>query len=325
MQIKRKIGQNRGKSRIWLEGKILAEAGWKKGDRFTCQFEDGAIVYRKTEDGGRKVAGDESRPIIDTNTNKITESIKGTSEVKVEVSSTIIRIVSAILTLAVLASIFIGGLPPASKRVLVACEFSGLVRDAFLEEGHDAVSCDLLASESGRGDHFLGDVRDILRAGWDLMISHPPCTGLALSGARWHYAHTVRNKSGDWEWTEEMAREKRRQRDEGLALFRTLLNAPISHIAIEQPKSLAARVAPKSQTIHPWQFGHGERKETWLWLRNLPRLVPTQIVEGRAQSILMAQPGPDRWRERSRTFPGIAKAMARQWGRAISGRFELVA
>lgn len=180
-------------------------------------------------------------------------------------------------------------------RVLVACEYSGTVRDAFIARGHDALSCDLLPTERP-GPHYEGDVRDVLYDGWDLMIGHPPCTHLAVSGARW-FAH------------------KQREQHDALQFFAMLLTAPIGRIALENPVSVvASRIRPADQWIQPWQFGHGETKKTGLWLRNLPKLRPTDIVEGREQRVWKMGPSPDRWKERSRTFTGIADAMADQWG-----------
>jgi hypothetical protein len=192
-------------------------------------------------------------------------------------------------------------------RVLVACEFSGVVRDAFAARGHYAVSCDLLRSET-RGKHLCCDVRNILDMHpdpWDLMIAHPPCTRLALSGARWF-------------------KGKEHEQEEALGLVRILLGCGIPRIALENPKSIiSTRIRKKDQTIHPWWFGHPEFKETWLWLKNLPPLAPTEILMPPAKGtdefkkwsrVHYASPGPDRWKERSRTLPGIAAAMAEQWG-----------
>lgn len=181
-------------------------------------------------------------------------------------------------------------------RVLVACEFSGIVRDAFRSQGHDAESCDFLPSERVGLHHIQGDVLDILGDGWDLMIAHPPCTYLAVSGARW-----MAGRPGETE--------------AALEFVRALLAAPIPRIALENPVSIiSSRIRKPDQIIQPWQFGHGETKATCLWLKNLPPLVPTAIVAGREQRVHRMPPGPDRWRERSRTFPGIARAMADQWG-----------
>lgn len=180
-------------------------------------------------------------------------------------------------------------------RVLVACEFSGTVRDAFAAKGHDAWSCDLLPTEKP-GQHIQGDVTAVLGDGWDLMVCHPPCTHLAVSGARWFA-------------------EKVTEQAEALEFVRTLLDAPISRIALENPVSIiSSRIRKPDQVIQPWQFGRGEVKATCLWLRGLPKLRPTNIVEGREARVHRMPPGPDRWRERSRTFAGIGQAMADQWG-----------
>lgn len=180
-------------------------------------------------------------------------------------------------------------------RVLVACEFSGTVRDAFRARGHDAWSCDLLETEKP-GQHLQCDVRDVLGDGWDVMICHPPCTHLAVSGARWF-------------------KDKLVEQAEALEFVRMLLAAPIARIALENPVSIiSSRVRKPDQVIQPWQFGHGETKATCLWLKGLPKLVATNIVEGREARVHKMPPSEHRWRERSRTFAGIALAMAAQWG-----------
>lgn len=180
-------------------------------------------------------------------------------------------------------------------RVLVACEYSGAVRDAFIARGHDAMSCDLLPSEKP-GPHHQGDVLEILNEGWDLMIAHPPCTHLAVSGARWF-------------------KEKQAEQHEALAFVRALMAAPIQKKALENPISIiSSRIRKPDQIIQPWQFGHGETKATCLWLEGLEPLKATNVVEGREARVHRMPPGPDRWKERSRTFPGIAAAMAAQWG-----------
>lgn len=181
------------------------------------------------------------------------------------------------------------------SRVLVACEFSGTVRDAFKERGHYALSCDLLPSETP-GEHYRGDARDILGDNWDLGIFHPPCTHLAVSGARWF-------------------KEKQQEQKEALEFVMELMEAPIPKICIENPISIiSTRIRKPDQIIQPWMFGHGETKATCLWLKNLPKLEPTNIVEGRDPRVHKMPPGPDRWKERSRTYPGIGNAMAAQWG-----------
>ena len=182
-------------------------------------------------------------------------------------------------------------------RVLVACEYSGRVRDAFINSGHDAMSCDLLPTDSP-GPHYHGSVMDVLNDGWDLMIAHPPCTHLAVSGAR-HFA--------------EKRADGRQQ--EAIDFFLALARAPIPRIAIENPVCIMSSVWRKpDQTIQPWQYGHGETKATCLWLKNLPHLVPTNIVSGRDARIHKMPPSPDRWKLRSQTYQGIADAMADQWG-----------
>ena len=181
-------------------------------------------------------------------------------------------------------------------KVLVACEYSGVVRDAFLSQGHDAISCDLLPTDAP-GPHYQGDVRDILNDGFDLMIAHPPCTHLAVSGARWF-------------------KYKQKEQAEALEFVQLLLNAPISKIALENPISIiSSSIRKPDQIIQPWQFGHGETKATCLWLKNLPLLVPTDIVEGREAKVHRMPPSADRWKLRSTTYKGIAQAMAEQWGK----------
>lgn len=199
-------------------------------------------------------------------------------------------------------------------RVLVACEFSGIVRDAFIVEGHDAWSCDLLPSERP-GPHYQMDVRDLLAPpqyghdltpppenrdtvypAFELMIAHPPCTHLAVSGARWF-------------------KYKQKEQAEALDFIRFLLDAPIPRIALENPVGvISTKIRKPDQYVQPWMFGHGETKKTGLWLKNLPLLEPTNIVEGREGRVWKETPGPDRWKNRSRTYTGIAQAMASQWG-----------
>jgi len=181
-------------------------------------------------------------------------------------------------------------------RVLVACEYSGTVRDAFRARGHDAWSCDLLPTERP-GPHYQEDVREIIAdMQWDLMIAHPPCTHLAVSGARW--------------W-----KDKLFEQGEALDFVRFLMDAPIPRIAIENPVSkISTAIRKPDQIVQPWQFGHGETKATCLWLKGLPKLVPTDIVDGREARIHKMPPSADRWKERSRTYQGIADAMAAQWG-----------
>lgn len=193
-------------------------------------------------------------------------------------------------------------------KVLVACEFSGVVRDAFRRRGHEAYSCDLLPCEGDNLYHLQGDVLGLLRGEWDqgrggkwaregidLLIAHPPCTHLAVSGARWF-------------------KYKGKEQEDALRFVLALLNAPIQRIALENPISIiSTQIRKPDQIIQPWMFGHGETKATCLWLKNLPKLKPTNIVEGRQGRVWKMGPSPDRWKERSRTLSGIADAMADQW------------
>lgn len=196
-------------------------------------------------------------------------------------------------------------------RVLVACEFSGTVRRAFSALGHDAWSCDLLPAEDGSNRHIVGDARDLLHEGWDmLLVAHPPCTRLCNSGVRW-LSVPPPGKTAD---------QIRAELVEGAELFSAFWNAPAPRICVENPvmhrhaKALIANYQPPAQSVQPWQFGHGETKRTCLWLRGLPKLTPTDVVDGREQRVARMSPGPDRWKERSRFYPGIAAAMAQQWG-----------
>ena len=180
-------------------------------------------------------------------------------------------------------------------RVLVACEFSGIVSEAFRNKGHHVMSCDLLPSEKN-GMHYQGNVIYILEDGWDLMIAHPPCTYLAVSGARWF-------------------KERQKEQRDALMFVDHLMSAPIDKICIENPISIiSTKIRKPDQIIQPWMFGHGETKATCLWLKNLSHLKATNIVEGRENRIHKEPPSKDRWKNRSRTFTGIAQAMAEQWG-----------
>lgn len=182
-------------------------------------------------------------------------------------------------------------------RVLIGCEYSGVVRDAFIARGHNAMSCDLLPTESP-GPHYQGDVLNIINNGWDLAIFHPPCTHLAVSGAR-HFA----------------AKRADGRQQAAIKFFMALAHADIPQIAIENPVCIMSTAWRKpDQIIQPWQFGHGETKATCLWLLGLPSLVPTNIVDGRENRIHRMPPSADRWKKRSTTYAGIAEAFATQWG-----------
>lgn len=186
-------------------------------------------------------------------------------------------------------------------RVLVACEYSGTVRDAFIKLGHDAISCDLLPTDKP-GPHYQGSVFDIINDGFDLMIAHPPCTYLCNSGVSWLHKDESR-------WT---------KMHSGAYFFKHLLDCDIPKIAVENPimhKYAVQKIGRRQdQLIQPWQFGHGETKATCLWLKGLPKLIPTNIVEGREQRMHKLPPSKDRWKIRSTTYQGIAEAMAAQWG-----------
>lgn len=181
-------------------------------------------------------------------------------------------------------------------RVLIGCEFSGKVRDAFIRNGHDAVSCDLLDTESP-GPHLRCDIFEALAAArWDMLIAFPPCTHLASSGARWFY-------------------RKAAEQAAAIKFATDLWECGIGKVAIENPVGvLSSRMCKPTQIIQPWMFGHGETKATCLWLKGLPKLQPARVVSGREHRIHRMPPSKDRWRERSRTFAGIADAMATQWG-----------
>lgn len=184
-------------------------------------------------------------------------------------------------------------------RVLVGCEYSGVVRDAFNRAGHDAMSCDLLATESP-GPHYQGDLFDVIDYPWDLAIFHPPCTHLSVSGSR-HF---------------EAKRMDGRQQS-AVSFFMRLVrqSAHIPMVAIENPVCIMSSLWRKpDQILQPWQYGHGETKATCLWLKGLAPLVPTNVVEGRENRVHRMPPSPDRWKARSKTYPGIAEAMAAQWG-----------
>lgn len=188
-------------------------------------------------------------------------------------------------------------------KILVACEYSGTVRDAFIRHGHDAISCDLLPTESP-GPHYQGDVMDIINNGWEMMIAFPPCTHLCVSGARWF-------------------KDKRNEQDEAIKFFMALVNADIERIAIENPIGImSTRYRKPDQIIQPWMFGHPETKATCLWLKNITKLVSVNNVyddmmklsKRERERVHNMTPSPDRWKLRSKTYSGIAEAMATQWG-----------
>ena len=180
-------------------------------------------------------------------------------------------------------------------RVLIGCEYSGVVREAFKAKGHDATSCDLLDTEIP-GKHYKGNILDLCEQHWDMLIAFPPCTHLCVSGARWF-------------------KDKQQEQLDAIEFVKTLMSWPVAKIAIENPIGvLSTKIKKPNQIIQPWQFGHGETKATCLWLKGLPNLKPTDIVDGREARIHRMSPSKDRAKERSRTYQGIANAMAEQWG-----------
>ena len=186
-------------------------------------------------------------------------------------------------------------------KVLIACEFSGIVRDAFISRGHDAISCDLLPTER-LGPHIQGNVLPVLKEPWDLVIAHPPCTYLSNSGVRWLYTEAGRHQK--------MVKAS--------IFFKMCLRANAPHVAVENPVMHGWACIRKADfTIQPWQFGHGETKRICWWTKGLSKLEPTNVVSGRTPRVHYARPGKNRWKERSRFYPGIAEAMAYQWGNYI--------
>lgn len=193
-------------------------------------------------------------------------------------------------------------------KVLIACEYSGTVRDAFIKKGHEVISCDLLPTDKP-GPHYQGDIFDIINDGFDLMIAHPPCTYLTVSANKW-YKDQPERKSGTL-----VGQARRDAREKSIDFFLKLYNCEITKIAIENPIGvLSSRFRKPDQVLQPWMFGHGETKATCLWLKGLPLLTPTDIVEGREQRLHLLPKTEDRWKIRSTTFQGIADAMADQWG-----------
>jgi hypothetical protein len=213
-------------------------------------------------------------------------------------------------------------------KILVSCEYSGVVRDAFIKQGHEAISCDLLPSESDLGEHYQGDVTDILYDGWDMMIAHPPCTYLSVSGARWYYHPEDKELPYEERRPHPMHPNRRQLQQEALDFVQLLLDAPINKIAVENPVGvISTKIRKPEQIIQPYMFGHSESKKTCLWLNNLEPLQPTNIVEEEERVVYSSGkslpkwyadafklPPEERWKVRSATFPGIAKAMADQWG-----------
>lgn len=352
-----RIGRNRNKARIWIEGAALSSMGWKKGDSFNCTFENNRIVYTKDEGGSRKVAGTDSRPIIDTNTDKIRDSLGEFTHVKVVVQTNVIvmtpaeaptgALKGAAMAVALLATTVAGITAPyisqfrqGAKRVLVACEESATVRDAFTRRGHDAVSCDVLDSRNPYGWHIKGDVTPYLDQEWDLVLAFPPCTYLTVSAA---YAfkdpdfdrypgvgYHQRLKAGTL-----FGEDRRQARDEAIEFVNHIYESS-DKVAIENPKGFLSTMWQRpTQMIQPYWFGDPESKETCLWLKNLPELEPTDKLDVKDYGYLVESgahagkwrwpnqspcgapkmgPRDDRAKAKSVTYFGIAEAMADQWG-----------
>lgn len=210
-------------------------------------------------------------------------------------------------------------------RVIIGCEFSGIVRDAFRALGHEAWSCDLLPCEGDPAFHIQGDLLNVLGQGWDLGIFHPHCRYLNKAGMRWLYKggrRWIKDKDGNVTGENPRDTERWQKMHEAVAFFKACLNAPIASVCVENsemhPYALKLIGAPCTQSVQPWMFGHGEVKESCYWLRNLPLLQPTDIVSGRTPRVHHASPGPNRWKERSRTLEGVAMAMALQWSDFLS-------
>lgn len=339
--VTRKIGSNRGKARLWLEGVALSSQLWKRGDRFDINFDEDAkrIVITRNADGKRKIAGTDSRPIIDTNSDQITDTLRANvgdvtdieitrDQITIRKASKLKQIAGKAATAALIATATLAPLLPnivtaQGKRILVACEYSGRVRDAFCERGHDAISCDILPSEgSPFNPHALGDVTELLEQEWDMICAFPPCTYLT-SAALWRNL-PKHDPSG----------ERAQKTEHALEFVQRIMNANAEQILIENPVGcIGTRIRPADQSIQPWQFGHPESKRTCLWLKNLPHLQPTDVLDieehghqnpttGKwywqnqtptGQNRLA--PSADRWKQRALTYQGIANAIADQFGR----------
>ena len=334
----RKIGSNRGKARLWLEGVSLSSQKWKCGDRFDIEFDESnnQIIINRNVDGARKIAGTDSRPIIDTNSDKITNTLDANvgdvtqleivaDKIVIKKSTKLKQVVSSILIGAITATAAVAPLLPyiaraQPKRILVACEYSGRVRDAFVNQGQDAISCDILPSEGDEmNPHARGDVRSLLEQKWDMIVAFPPCTYLT-SAALWRNL-PKHDPSG----------ERANKTEEALGFVQMILNANAEEILLENPVGcIGTRIRPANQSVQPWQFGHPESKRTCLWLKNLPKLEHTNVLpikeyghqnkEGKwywqnqtktGQNKLA--PSADRWKKRSLTYQGIANAIATQY------------
>jgi hypothetical protein len=349
-----KIGTNRNKPRIWIEGQALAAQGWTKGDTFDCHFLNGSIEYVRDPKGLRKVAGTSKRPIIDTNTGKIREYLGPASHVLVKIEADRItmtptdkpkgKLAGAVAAIAIaaatLAAPYISQFAPGAQRVLVACEESATVRNAFAKLGHDAVSCDLLDTRDPTGWHIRGDVTPYLRHEWDLLLAFPPCTYLTNSAA-WAFKDPDFDRYPGIGYHQKLkpgtltGEARRKARDEAVAFVKVLYSS-CERVAIENPTgALSKRFRRPDQIINPHDFGDPESKATCLWIKGLTPLIPTHDLDIEEHGWLITSGPhkgkwrwqnqtaggqnklpPSEWRDRirSKTYPGIAAAMALQWG-----------
>lgn len=349
-----KIGTNRGTARIWIEGAALEAQNWKKGTAYDCEFATGSITYTRRDSGARHVAGTDTRPIIDTNTDKIRESLGADiTHAEIEITKERITItpgkapagfkailgaVAAIaLAATTLAAPYVSQFKRGAMRVFVACEESATVRDAFTAAGHDAISCDLLDTRNPYGWHIKGDVTPYLAKDWDLVLGFPPCTYGVISAA-WAFKDPDYQKYPGVGYHMRLqpgtltGAARREARLEAIQFMEAIYQSA-DKVAIENPKGFFGKMwMPPTQVIEPNQFGHPHAKQTCLWLKNLPELKPTDILditqhgwrtpEGKwrwmnqtASGQNNLGPSDDRAKIRSTTYPGIAAAMAAQWGK----------
>tara|TARA_R110000851_G_scaffold39729_7_gene100727 strand:+ start:3491 stop:4579 length:1089 start_codon:yes stop_codon:yes gene_type:complete len=357
-----KIGTNKGVARLWLEGKALEAHGWVTGTNFVAEFKSGYVVYERVIDGtprARKVAGKEGRPVIDTNSGKILEHLgHGTTHAEVHISDGNIMFtpttkpdtkfksaVTAALLIATAISIpFIPKYGADAKKVLVVCEESGRVRDSFNQLGHDAVSVDLMDSESPDGWHIKDDARNHIHGDWDLVIAFTPCP-LFTNSAAWAFNEPNYDRYPGVGYHQKVkpttltGQDRRDAREEAFAMFMEIYNSN-DVVSMENPSGTLSTLFRKpDQIIQPYQFGHAESKTTCLWLKGLAPLEHTKVLDIEEYGWLVTKgkhagihrwmnqtasgqsnmgPSADRDIKRSKTYHGVAAAMAHQWGGIVS-------
>lgn len=347
-----RIGRHRGNARIWIEGAALLNTGWHHARPYEVTHSARRIELRPCGDGGRRVAGNAKRPIIDLNSATATEAFDGCTHVHIRITEESITITPGTAPLAALAAKaaaatfapaafafpYITQFAPYAKRVLVACEESATVRDEFTRLGHDAVSCDLMPTRNPYGWHIQGAVEPYLEKEWDLVLGFPPCTFVTLSAA-WAFKDPDFGKYPGIGYHQRVkpgtltGQARRTARLKAIELVKALYDSA-PQVCIENPKGfLETMWRPSTQVIEPWHHGDPESKGTCLWLKNLPELQPTNILDIREHGYLAANgkwrwmnqtpngqnkipPSADRAKIRSKTYPGIARAMAAQWGKA---------